>query len=337
MEYTLQTFGSITPSTLGDTTSYLGIAVDKNMNGSPDLCVFVIYYREIRAEVTDCGTEFLHWSGVGQSALSTVSFEIPKRELGKTHYWWAFSHYEERSPCLRGCDDTVPNRRALVHDLVDPLVHWVSPSGFSTDRTLTMDLSLAFLATDDIGVVSWTIDDIYDPGVTLASGVSPTTDNVDTSITLQQGRQYALDIHAWDAQGNTDSLDRNEHLNVCTPFDDANPALTYTGSWSTASGDPSWFMGTRHTTSTVGDSVTLTLPTPVQAYYAYALGGPGNGSATIATDGGSATSTETSSTPKASVLVNSLFWQPNYTTQVTVTVTSGTFTLDGIVISGCQV
>src|SRR5262245_18760224 len=132
-----------------------------------------------------------------------------------------------------------------------------------------MNVPVTFTATDDVKVSSWEIKDIWTPGgTTVSSGSASGSGQIQASVPVDEGGLYLLQAVAIDEQGNAGATPGpNGYLYLYAPWDDSNAGMNYSGTWSHTTGDSTWFMGTYHSSSTNGSSVTFTVPSPCSNCY----------------------------------------------------------------------
>jgi hypothetical protein len=122
---------------------------------------------------------------------------------------------------------------------------------------------------------------------------------------------------------------------VTVPIDDKDTSISYSASgWTTpTAGNGGYFERTRHHSVTNGATASFSVTSTVQNARLRILGGPGNGGATMAVDGGTPVPiTEESDTQRRDVVANVTLGAPG-THHVVITVSSGPFNLDGYAFS----
>jgi hypothetical protein len=331
--YTFKTFKGFTAKTLAP-SSYFVAAMDRNLDGTADRCAFIFESgSRFAGQLTNCGKKALTALPVKHPSNSTA--EVTMTTLSATYRWRGFSVYQQRPNCgtTTGCVDAVPNRGTILQDLTAPTVAWVTsqPSpALSTTISLDTTIPLDFQAQDDRGVASWEIRR-SEAGPTLtwdtvATGTGGGDIHVD--LPVEQGQSYDMKVFATDAQGNTGETPTYVGFDV--PFDDTNAIMQYSGTWSETT-EAASFLGSHATSSTVGSSVTFDVTYGWADGTVLVLGGPGNGTANFCEGSSCWVLTETPSTPAVSY-VGSGFVGSSTSATFTVTVTSGTFNLDGVVL-----
>jgi hypothetical protein len=327
--YSLKTFKSWHPIWLSG-QSYFLVAIDKNQDGTFDRCAFIIWYAgDLVGPLTNCGSHFIEYVPLSKSGR-TATITIDEGIVGGTHDWAAFTFYAEKKPCLHGCLDSVPNKHPLLHDLKEPEPYWVtSLTGqlYSTQLSLTNVVPVEFVAEDaDTGVASWEIQrligNVWEP-FTSGPASGELSEDIAVNLDLDEGQTYALRIGATDKQENFGYY--GPWITMHVPFDDSNPGAAYSSGWTTTSSDPDFFQGTSHVSAMAGATMTLTF----SGRYFHVFGGPADGTATLSTDSGDEFLTETTLTAKGEILGGGA-WATEGPHTITITVTGGTFVLDGI-------
>ena len=305
------------------------IAIDHAGDGTPDRCAFIYYYGGLRGELTNCGRKGLSALKVSKPSRTKARMILPG-EI-RSHYWFAGSYWKGKD-CKKGCWDYAPNKKWLFHDLVPPVVTWnttnLVPGNPSTSLSLTTTVPVEFTATDsETGVASWLIKSGSD---VLASGTG--TGTIDHDLQLEEGHRYGLVASALDQQDNVGSTSAINPLWIVVPYDDANAAATYSAGWSAVL-DSTSFLGTAHSTTTAGASMSFTFTT-TSGGLVYVIGGPGDGLAMLSDGVTSIPISEGPDTTNGAALGTGLYAAGPGTHHVTLTVSSGTIVLDGIEVNG---
>lgn len=316
--------------------SFFLIAIDHAQDGTPDRCAFITYYSGgLKGLFTNCRKRSFGALKVSKPSGTRARLILPNES--ESHQWLGATYWKGEG-CKTGCWDYTPNRSWLLHDLDAPHVSWLTTNletgNPSTALSLTTTVPIKFTATDpDTGVASWTLETVVASNVwdTVDSGIGGGT--IQRDVVLEEGRAYKLRVSATDLQGNVGSTGASNLLNIVVPYDDANTAMSYSGGWAPAA-DPTYFFSTVRSTSTVGASVTFNFTTTSEGGV-FLIGGPGDGTATPSRDGGidSINISETASTEKGAALGTGLYLGAPGAHIVTLTVTSGTFILDGIEVA----
>jgi hypothetical protein len=328
--YTFKTLQRWIPRDLGQ-RSYLALLFDTDEDGDIDRCAFI--YRpalELRGLLTDCARHEFGTPPVEKTGRRTAQIVLTPDSVGRTHRWGAISFYERDDPCNpSGCLDAVPNRGLMFHDLVAPTAAWVTSLGtpystFTLSSTTSVPVEFSF-SDKDTKVKAWTVQQLVSgEWIDLATGAASGGGAV-TDLPLEEGRSFYLRVAATDKQDNV-GVSPTMLMNV--PYDDDHAIASYSAGWSTASG-AAYFQGGYHTTSTTGASMIFTFNGQA-GINARIMGGPGNGTATVTDEnGGTELVSETPSYPAGGPIVGYV-WGSNGTHTLTVTVTSGTFIIDGL-------
>ena len=253
-----------------------------------------------------------------------------------TYRWRAFSFNQQAPNCGgNGCVDAVPNRGLVVHDMTLPTVAWTTTqpaSSLSTALSLTTSLPLDFTAGDDRRLASWSIQHqiswYAQTWEILASGTEG--GDVHTDLAAQEGRSYELKAFATDREGNVGSSPT--FLNITVPFDDANAIMGYSANWASEA-VPGAFQHAHTVSSTTGAAVTFTVDIPTFGAEVWVMGGAGNGTANFCAGTTCNVLTVGPGTPELSYVGSPFHYGVGGNpTTLTVTVTSGTFNIDGIVV-----
>ena len=147
------------------------------------------------------------------------------------------------------------------------------------------------------------------------------------TVTQAEGDRREFQIVATDRAGNsTTSLIRRINF----PFDDANAGMTYAGTWATTGADPLDYLGTLHTSSDTVTPATVSFAFQGSSVAVIARGSCGN--ATVAVDGGPAQPVAQLCGNEHRAIVFSAPADATTSHVLTLTVTGGTFDLDGIVV-----
>ncbi len=334
--YTFKTFKAFVAKTLAP-NSYLLVAMDLDLDGDADRCAFIFESgSRFTGALTNCGNKYFYALAVRHPTSTTATITMSETLFKRTYRWRAFSFYQQAPNCGgNGCVDAVPNRGLVVHDMTLPTVAWTTPQpalALSTDLSLTTSLPLDFTASDDRRVASWSIQHLLswyaNTWDVLASGADG--GHVHTDLVVEEGRSYQLKAFATDRAGNIGSSPT--FLNITVPFDDANAIMGYTANWASEP-VPGAFQHAHMVSSTLGAAVTFTVDIPISGAEVWVIGGAGNGTANFCAGTTCNVLTETPSTPELSYVGSQFHYGVGGNpTTLTVTVTSGTFNIDGIVV-----
>lgn len=117
---------------------------------------------------------------------------------------------------------------------------------------------------------------------------------------------------------------------VPVPIDDAShPPLIYTGTWTHGPGDPLDFRATLSSSATPNDTMMLTF---TERYVAWVAPGGGNGVASVSTDDGGGGTVMLANFDGHRRIVFSHTFASAGPHSITITVTSGTVPVDGIIV-----
>jgi hypothetical protein len=306
--------------------SFFLIAIDEQGDGTPNKCAFVYYHGGLRGELTNCLKKYISALRVSKPSGTTARLTYPAG--GKSHHWFAASYWKGIR-CAKGCYDYAPNKNWLFHDLVPPTASWVTTvtgDGLSTQLSETTTVPVAFAVSDaDTSVATWRIDRMSGCCTWTPFDSGSGSGTIDHDLSFAEGQAYGLRLVATDIQGNVSQP--SQVLTLHVPFDDGNAQMLYSAGWSGASA-AGYFLGTFDSASTGSATLTFTFT----GSKVWLLGGPGNGQATFndETDTGWIVNETSSTTPGTQL--GGMVWGTNGTHTVTLTITSGTFVVDGIAV-----
>jgi hypothetical protein len=316
-------------------SSFFLLLIDRDQDGSFDRCAFIFSQGgQLRSSLTRCGRREIGNPPVSKPTRRSATVGIATATADGTHDWAILSRYDESLGCSRPCLDLVPNRRPMLHDIEPPEVAWVtttSGSMLSTQLSSTTTVPVEFTSFDThTGVVARGIQRAVVGGwEDLATGLPLDTDTHD--LVLNEGETYLLRPVATDAHENL-GFDPAT-LVIRVPFDDAHADVGYAGTWTSVADGGSFQAGV-HSSSSVGASMTFTFTLGEFGGTLRILGGPADGTASVEVDGDfGGNALETPSTPKSQNVYGQVWATPG-THTVTLTVTSGTFVIDGIAVYG---
>ena len=288
-----------------------------------------LVYRDhgvLRVAVLSRKGRLLGFGSATRPNARSIRVSIPRKLLGKPngYHWRLFSVYFGAG-CSAGCVDRAPNSGQALHDLTAPTITFPKQG---LPASTTTAVQFAVIDTGHSGLATWTLQG-RNLGDTTWSDIASGSGSGSQSVTLNrpEGDRRELQIVATDRAGNS-ATSRIRRINF--PFDDANAGMTYTGAWATTGADSLDYLGTLHTSSDTATPATVSFTFQGSSVAVIARGSCGD--ATVAIDGGTAQ-------PAAGLCGNEhravVFSAPADATTphvLTLTVTGGTFGLDGIVV-----
>ena len=256
----------------------------------------------------------------------SIRVSVPRKLLGKPngYHWRLFSVYFGAG-CAAGCVDRAPNSGQALHDLAAPTITFPQQG---LPASTTAAVGFAVIDTGHSGLATWTLQsrNVGDTTWTdIASGSGSGGQSV--NVTRAEGDRREFQVVATDRAGNS-ATSRIRRINF--PFDDANAGMTYTGTWATTGADSLDYLGTLHTSSDIATPATVSFTFQGSSVAVIARGSCGD--ATVAIDGGTAQPAARLCGNEHRAIVFSAPADPTASHVLTLTVTGGTFGLDGIVV-----
>ncbi len=259
------TWGPVTDQELNPShDSDFAIGIDLNN-------VFPIHYEywiyvdvvagRLRAILVHPGSNRLVKTRVAHTGPSQFWVDIPLRRMGRpASYRFALYSYYPAKPCAphHPCVDKLPNRLPLIlQDLTPPTVTWLKSSHDSAAVSPDLTYPAKFTVRDDkrgSGVKRWAVQEQGFGSAKWTSIASGATAAPTVSVTGTQGHAYRLRVVATDRAGNS-SISASK--TIVFPFDDQNVAVAYAGTWTSATGSPTSFLGTTSSSVTLTDTATF--------------------------------------------------------------------------------
>jgi hypothetical protein len=315
--------------------------IDFDTNGDRNPNYFVVVLRrdgKMRGWLFKGNGDLITRKLAAARAPRSARVTVPLSRIGdpESYDFAAFSAFFAK-PCTSShpCIDSIPNRYPLVrHDLTAPTFSWnPQPPVYSTDVVSTLAFPVSFSVADDTfgsGVDNWTLQKRAvgtSTWVDVATGAAlhPTR-----SVTgVAQGTSYDLRVIVRDNQGNS-RVGATAHTSV--PYDDANALFTYmAGTW-VAGPTTGQFIGGSHQGSAT-DVVSFDV---VGGQEFCVLGGSGSddAAATLVVGGGAPQPLSETSATQARAHVHCETPLGIGSVHVVLTITAGTFVLDGVAIAG---
>jgi hypothetical protein len=270
-----------------------------------------------------------HLLGFGSATrpnARSIRVAVPRTLLGKPngYHWRLFSVYFGAG-CAAGCVDRAPNTGQALHDLAAPTITFPT-QGLPASTTTAVQFGV--IDTGHSGLATWTLQG-RNVGDTAWTDIATGSGSGNQSVTVNraEGDRREFQVVAIDRAGNP-AASRIRRINF--PFDDANAAITYTGTWATTGADSLDYLGTLHTSSDTATPATVSFTFQGSSVAVIARGSCGD--ATVAIDGGTAQPAAHLCGNEHRAIVFSAPADPTASHVLTLTVTGGTFSLDGIVV-----
>ncbi len=301
----------------------------------PQLWVFVVWRRgALRAVVRDNDGNVIGYVPVSRPSRTSVKVALPKALLGDppSYRWAAFT--TDRS----GTDATLEHRffpetgtmliGTVLHDYTAPVI-----GNFSVpDPTTNASASLAYPVTFDVrdqgsaGIRRWRLDRRMPGGSWSMAAVGTGAGSKRVVLRGVEATSYEHRVVATDRQGNRA---RSAVVPATVPLDDSNPALatSFTEPW-TATASNGAFLATLHSTSSAGAIFSYSFNGSHTAWIAPAS----QGTAEVRIDGGAPEAIDLGvfNGVRQVVFARDV---PAGVHTVAMTVTSGTVSVDAIVVS----
>ncbi len=322
LTHTLRTYGAF-PGRLLAGDNAVVFAFDTNNRRSSFERGAVVFWANgrLRAVVVNRRGNLLARVAVSRPDRRSVKVTLSRRALGSPdgYRWLAVAVAGSRA-------DFAPNRRLILHDVTAPEIVF-KPQPVPADTTY--DVTFGVSDSGGAGLRRWRLEQRplgATQWSTIVSGRTLGTKTV--SVTAAQGDDDEYRVVAVDRQGNTRT---SAIRTVSVPIDDTDPAVAYSppSSGWTSIGAPAAFLGTVHTTATIGDTVTYAF----EGSY-FALVGPRTcGAGTVSVDGVTREVRLGCGGGQRRILFAESFpASANHT--VSFTLTDGSFSLDGIITRG---
>jgi len=309
--------------------SAIFITFDTRPGGGFERFAAVFFARgSLHAGVYTRAGRFLGFGTVTRVSSRAIRIQVGRRLLGKPlgYRWSVLTLLSTRTgACRSGCVDKAPNRGSALHDLTAPAGSLPAPPA-PASTTVDVHFSVTDAGGSRLGIWSLQADDGGPKGwQTVAHGSARGAHSV--SLTRAEGDAIALRVVARDRFGN---VTISPVRTLAFPLDDANAAMSYTGAWATTGAGSQDYQGTLHTSADVATPATVSVTFQGTGMDLIAPGACGTGSVTI--DGVAAgTVTEPCDSGHREVVYSAGALAPGAHTLV-VTVTGGTFVLDGALV-----
>ena len=336
LRYRITTWNRWSTSVIGQTTPHF-IAVGLDMGGNRNferLVALFVFNGRLRAFLINANTgRILNSYGATRPNAKSISFRIARSPFVPAggYGWNAFSVYRIGS---RNVVDSAPNGSNRFHDVAAPRITLGSFPNMTTSASATTDFPVSFTMNDRArsAGVDWRVERRLVGSTTRETAVSGVGVGAKApTVTGVEGANYLMRVVATDRHGNSTA---SAEVPVSVPYDDANAAFAaaFAGTWTnTPSGTP--FQGTLHHTVVPGSSFTYTFMGSEIFWIAPGtpIGLPG--SATVAIDGGAATTVDPStSSGERAMVFGASGLDPSVTHTVVITHVSGAITIDAILV-----
>ena len=303
--------------------------IDFDTTGDAHAERIALVYRDhgvLRVAVVTRRGHLLGFGSATRPNTRSIRVSVPRTLLGKPngYHWRLFSVYFGAG-CAAGCVDRAPNSGQALHDLAAPTITFPK-QGLPASTTTAVGFGV--IDTGHSGLATWTLQgrNVGDTAWNdIASGSG--SGNQSVSVTRAEGDRGEFQVVATDRAGNS-ATSRIRRINF--PFDDANAGMTYTGAWATTGADSLDYLGTLHTSSDTATPATVSFTFQGSSVAVIARGSCGN--ATVAIDGGTAQPAIRLCADEHRAIVFSAPVDATASHVLTLTVTGGTFSLDGIVV-----
>jgi len=288
-----------------------------------------LVYRDhgvLRVAVVTRKGHLLGFGSATRPNARSIRVSVPRKLLGKPngYHWRLFSVYFGAG-CAAGCVDRAPNSGQALHDLAAPTITFPK-QGLPASTTTAVQFGV--IDTGHSGLATWTLQG-RNLGDTTWTDIASGSGSGHQSVTVNraEGDRREFQVVATDRAGNS-ATSRIRRINF--PFDDANAGMNYTGTWATTGADSLDYLGTLHTSSDTATPASVSFTFQGSSVAVIARGSCGN--ATVAIDGGAAQPAAQLCADEHRAIVFSAPADATASHVLTLTVTGGTFSLDGIVV-----
>jgi hypothetical protein len=283
----------------------------------------------LRAAVYTRAGRFLGWGTVTRLNRRSITVTVRRRLLGspKGYRWYALSLLSTTTgPCRAGCVDRAPNRGVLVHDLTAPSVSFPAVAGVPASTATALAFSVA--DTGKSGLGGWVLERRVAGAAAwsqVASGWAPGVHRVPADGI--EGATVSYRVVARDRGGN---VTVSPVRSLTFPVDDANAAMTYAGTWTTAGAGAGDYQRTLHTSTDTATPATVTFSFQGPSVALLAHGSCGTAAVTVDGAAGGDTASRCAGEHRTVVFrADGLASGPH---TVVLTVDGGTFAFDGATI-----
>lgn len=331
--HTITTYGRLTPGDLDPDEAVVGIAFSIDNDFSDVEGVAFIFGRGggFHGVLATAGGVFIANFPVSHPKPKTVRAVIDSRLIDRSSYFWfAFADTEGQGRC---CFDAAPDRKWVIHDYRAPAVNGVVTDAVFSGQAISSDhVPVSFHVQDaGIGIAEWRVHSRLTATESWTIADRGTRDGDRTAIVpTTQGGVFDVCVAAVDFAGNVSA---ENLIRVKVPVDDTSPAFAFGAGWTSTSSEPTDFMGTRTTSSTVGSTLTFTAPAASKVDLVFP--GGSSGTAQVSVNGQPTVPLFQSNgfnEPRVTLSVTDGFWLTQPSNEVSIEVTGGTFVVDAILI-----
>lgn len=247
----------------------------------------------------------------------------------KGYSWGAATLYKAKNGCKNGCVDSAPNDELVVHDFTAPEIQMFPVPDVTTTYSTDETVGVQFDVDEDgcSGLRDWLIRRRV-VGATSWETVAtaPGAPSMYHKVPVEQGSTYQIQILVADNHGNEDA---SPIIQTTAPWDDGNAALVsgYSGDWTEVTSTFA-YLEKVHQSSTPGDSFSFSY---IGTRVGWIAPGGANGVAEVSVDGGPPALVSLASFSGPRQLVFSQ-WVTTGPHDISITVISGTVSIDGILV-----
>jgi len=334
VEATISAFGRLTPGDLDPDEAVIGFAFSTDQNFNDVEKVAFVFGRggQFRGVMATANGAFIDTFRVSHPNPKTFRLVFDRRLVdASAFFWFAFADTEGEGRC---CFDAVPNRRWVIHDYRAPAINSVATDALSGRTVSNSQVPVSFNVQDSgIGLAEWRVHSRPTGTETWSIADRGTRDGARTAaVPMTQGGVFDVCVAGVDLAGNVNA---ENLIRVKVPLDDVAPELTYGADWSTSGAQGTDFMGTRHTTTTAGATISFTVPLGTKADLVFP-GGSIDGTALVRINGADSTTINLAvglPLPRITLPIADSFWLTQPMNEVVLQVTGGTFVVDGLLLA----
>ena len=331
--HTISTFGRWPGRLLGPNTPNL-FAVEISTDGDRGLeRVVLVFFQNGRMvagvfRVRSRRLVFVGSASASKPTARSVRVSIRRSRLGTPagYRWNAYSQFGSTASGCNLCIDRAPNSRRVLHDITDPTIRLRSFPPIPPD--VEYDVSFRVSDAGGAGLRRWRLQhrpfgtSVWDTVASGRTGGLKSHHHVAEEDDDDQFRVVAVDRHG------------NRRISptrlVSVPVDDASdPPLVYNGTWTHGAGDALDFHDTVSSSTTLNDTMTYMF---TGRYVAWVAPGNVDGEASVTIDAMPAEMvTLGGSTGRRKIVFDETLASVGPHT-ITIAVTGGTVSIDGIIV-----